>query len=81
MFVTHVTQQVIVMKEFILVFDLPREKGTVKVRAWRDLQKMGAKMIQFSLWKSDRLDELIKLAIDIKRSGGSARILEEKFIF
>lgn len=69
------------MKEFILVFDLPREMGTVKVRTWRELQKIDAMMIQFSIWKSEKLDELMKLAIDIKKSGGTAKILEERFVF
>ena len=69
------------MKEFILVFDLPREMGSVKVRTWRELQKISAKMIQFSIWKSEKIDELIQLAIEIKKSGGSAKILEEKFVF
>lgn len=69
------------MKEFILTFDLPREMGTVKVRTWRELQRMDAKMIQFSMWKSEKLDELIKLAIDIKKSGGTAKILKEQFVF
>lgn len=69
------------MKEFILVFDLPREMGTVKVRTWRELQKIDARMIQFSIWKSEKLDELMKLAIDIKKSGGTAKIMEEKFVF
>jgi len=73
--------KVIEVKEFIMVFDLPREEGTVKVRTWRELQRMDAKMIQFSIWKSEKLDELMRLAIDIKKSGGSARILEERFVF
>jgi hypothetical protein len=38
-------------------------------------------MIHESLWESDNLRELIKIANFIKRFGGSARILEEKFIF
>ncbi|MBI1978849.1 MAG: hypothetical protein HYS62_02170 [Candidatus Aenigmarchaeota archaeon] len=69
------------MKEFILTFDLPREMGTVKVRTWRELQKIDARMIQFSMWKSARLDELMKIAIGIKKSGGTAKILEERFVF
>lgn len=69
------------VKEFILVFDLPREMGTVKVRAWRELQRMEAKMVQFSIWKSEKLDDLMKLALDIKKEGGDARILEERFVF
>ena len=38
-------------------------------------------MIQFSVWKHENLSDLIKVALLIKYVGGSARILEEKFIF
>ncbi|MBI4010027.1 MAG: hypothetical protein HY361_02425 [Candidatus Aenigmarchaeota archaeon] len=69
------------MKEFILVFDLPREMGATKVKTWRELQKIDAKMIQFSIWKSEKLQDLIDIATFIKKSGGIARILEDRFVF
>jgi len=69
------------MQEFILIFDIPRENNTLKVQVWRELQRKNASMIQFSIWKSDRLSELMDIANFIKKSGGSARILEEKFVF
>ncbi len=69
------------MKKFVLIFDLPREMGTVKVRTWRELQRMGAKMIQHSVWKFNNVQDLIKIALEIKNSGGKATILEEKILF
>ena len=64
----------------ILIFDIPRENKALSVRIFRSLRK-NAKLIQFSVWKSEDLDFLMKTAMEIKRNGGTARILEEKFIF
>jgi len=69
------------MKDFILIFDIPRGMNTLKVQIWRELQRKNAKMIQFSIWKSNNLKELIDIASFIKKSGGKASILEEKFVF
>jgi len=66
---------------FILTFDIPREKHVLEKRINRELRKIDAEMLQFSLWKSENLDELLKIALTIRNFGGSARILEEKFIF
>jgi len=68
-------------KEFILIFDIPRAMNTLKVQVWRELRRAGCKMVQFSIWKSDDLKRLMEIALWIKRSGGRASILEEKFIF
>jgi hypothetical protein len=38
-------------------------------------------MIQFSIWESEKLEELMKIALMIKNFGGSSKILEEKFLF
>jgi len=67
--------------EYILSFDIPRELNTARRKINRDLNKINAKMIHHSLWKSENLKELISIANEIKRNGGTARILEEKFIF
>jgi len=69
------------MGDYILVFDLTREMNNEKVKIWRDLNKIGAKMIQYSIWKYSELKPLLEIASFIKKSGGSASILEEKFIF
>ena len=65
----------------ILSFDLPREKNTERKRINRELNRMKAKMIHDSFWKSDELNLMVELASFIKKNGGSASILEEKFIF
>jgi hypothetical protein len=67
--------------EFLLTFDIPKESNTLRVRIFRNLIKLNAKLIHHSLWKSENLKELMSIANEIKRNGGTARILEEKFIF
>jgi len=66
---------------FILIFDIPREMKTLQRQVQRKLGRIGAEMVQFSVWKLEKLEELMDLAIWIRNSGGSARILEEKFLF
>jgi hypothetical protein len=68
-------------EEFILVFDIPRALNTLKVQVWRELRRSGCEMLQFSIWKSNDLKQLMNIALWIKKSGGRASILEEKFIF
>lgn len=69
------------MKEFVLIFDIPREPTRRETKVWRDLTKLGAKKLQHSVWKHSDLSKLIDIATFIKKSGGSATILEEKLIF
>lgn len=64
----------------IMIFDIPREQKALSVRVFRALSKQ-ARMIQFSVWESEDLDFLMKLALQIKKEGGEARILEERFVF
>lgn len=70
-----------IMKDVILIYDIPKESRNVELKTWRDLQKIKAKMIHQSTWKSDDLKNLIDIATFIKKSGGTASILEEKLIF
>ena len=67
--------------EFLLTFDIPKESNTLRVRIFRDLINLNAKLIHHSLWRSENLKELMSIANEIKRNGGNARILEEKFVF
>ncbi len=69
------------MKEFVLIYDIPRGDVKVAVKVWRDLIKLGAKKLQHSVWRHSDLSKLIEIATFIKKSGGSATILEEKLIF
>ena len=67
--------------EFLLAFDIPTPERYFKKKINLLLKSCGAKMVQRSLWKSDNLKELIRIAILIKNVGGKARVLEEKLIF
>ena len=69
------------MREFVLTFDIPREKHRAEVKVWRDLLKHDSKMMQYSVWKHSDLSKLMEIATFIKKSGGSATILEEKLFF
>lgn len=67
--------------EFILIFDVPLEDRALARKIQRDLGKVGAKMVQQSVWKSKDLHELISMATLVKKAGGDAKILEERFVF
>ena len=69
------------MKDVILLFDIPREERRIELKIWRELKRLDAKMVQHSVWKSDKLQDLIDIATFIKKSGGQATILEEKLVF
>ena len=66
---------------FVISFDIPFDELTEKRRINRELHRMNARMVQQSFWEHDNLNQLIAVASRIKSVGGSARILEEKFIF
>lgn len=71
----------VVKMEFILIFDVPRQSQSLKRQVHRLLIKADAKQIQFSVWKHKNLQSLTDIASFIKKSGGDARILEERFVF
>ena len=66
---------------FLLSFDLPKHMSVVRARINRKLHRIGAKLVHDSLWSCDDLQTLMEIALLIKKFGGSARILEEKFVF
>jgi hypothetical protein len=69
------------MKNFIISFDIPKEMIALRVKVFRELRRMNAKMIHESLWESPLLQNLTDIALKIKQHGGRSRILEEKFVF
>jgi len=66
---------------FVISFDLPERMNSARVRVFRMLKSRNCRMIHESLWESDNLKDLIDIASFIKKFGGNARILEEKFLF
>jgi len=57
----------------VIVFDIPRKENTLLKRVNRELKRIGAKRLQFSVWQSDKLDELIEIALFISSNGGQAK--------
>jgi hypothetical protein len=47
----------------------------------RLLKEIGSKKIQNSVWSSENLRELTKIALWIRNAGGSAQIIEERIIY
>ncbi len=66
---------------YVLTFDIPREMHHVQVKAWRNLHRIKASRLQHSLWKHKDLKSLVEIAVYIKKNGGRAKILEERFLF
>ena len=64
-----------------MIFDVPLEDRALARKVQRDLGKISARMLQQSVWKPDNLQDLIYIAPLVKKSGGTAKILEEKFVF
>ncbi|MGC8812026.1 MAG: CRISPR-associated endonuclease Cas2 [Candidatus Aenigmatarchaeota archaeon] len=67
-------------KNFIIIFDIPNSKKSLARKIQRELNTIGACMLQKSVWKSSNLGGLKKLAQSIKKNDGNAFILEEKVI-
>jgi len=66
---------------FVISFDIPTEEETERRRINRELHGISARRIHQSFWEHGNLNQLVRIASRIKSIGGSARILEEKFIF
>ena len=58
---------------FLLSFDIPREFNALRLRVFKKLKKIKARMVHESLWESDNLKELINLAILISKKGGQVK--------
>ena len=69
------------LRQFIILFDIPSEERSFRKKIYRLLTGVGAKKLQVSVWESDRLEELIKIASRIRIIGGKAVVLEKKVIF
>jgi len=68
-------------ENFILIFDISRKDGTLKRKINRKLHRIKAEKIQHSVWKSESLTDLVKVASEIKNNGGNVRVLKEDLIF
>ncbi|MEM5802004.1 MAG: hypothetical protein QXQ18_01300 [Candidatus Aenigmatarchaeota archaeon] len=64
----------------ILIYDIPKNKDVLRVKVHRALEQIKAEKIQTSAWRSENLQELIKIALMIRNAGCEAIVLEEKRI-
>lgn len=69
------------MRSFVLVFDIPKEMQRERRTINRELHRADAERVQDSFWKHNNLKILMEIAMHIRRVGGKAEILEEKFLF
>ncbi len=67
-------------KNFLIMFDVPLGKKSLARKIQRRLNKVNAKMIQQSVWKSDNLNDLAQIAQIIKQEGGQVTILKEEIV-
>ncbi|HLC39377.1 MAG TPA: hypothetical protein VJJ76_00660 [archaeon] len=66
--------------QYVLLYDIPREKKSFQVFVNRALKKAKAKKLQHSVWQSDDLSALRGIARKIKEENGQALILEKKVV-
>ncbi len=66
---------------YIILLKFPKKTPALIVKINRELKKMNAKKIQNSVWKSENLKGLTKIAVWINNAGGKSRIIEEKIVY
>jgi len=71
--------------KLFFTFDIPLDKPSFRVKAWRILKKMGAEQKMRSYWllpyTERNLSDLKTLGREIVKSGGLAEIVEGNVIY
>jgi CRISPR/Cas system-associated endoribonuclease Cas2 len=62
---------------YLLIFDIKREKPSLRVKVNRMLKNIKARFLQDSVWEFDDLKELEKIAKEIRSEGGKALIFKK----
>jgi len=66
---------------YLIVFQLESGSQALKLKINRKLKKIGAKMIQRSVWTHENAQKLVEIASFIKARGGKAMVLEADVIY
>ena len=66
---------------YLIILRLPSDSSIIKLKINRMLNKIGAKMIQKSIWTHESAQKLIEIASFLKARGGKALVLEENIIY
>jgi CRISPR-associated endonuclease Cas2 len=69
------------MVEYVILYDVPREKKSMQVKINRKLKAVGAVKLQYSAWESKDLRGLKEVAKLVKQVDGDVIILEKKVVF
>ena len=62
---------------YLLIFDIKREKPSLRVKVNRMLNSIKARLLQDSVWEFEDLKELEKIAKEIRSEGGKALIFKK----
>ena len=68
------------MEDYIFLYDLPREKRSLRVKINRMLHAIKSKKIQHSVWQSTSLTDFKKIKKLIERNSGQAIIMEKRLV-
>ena len=66
---------------YLIILRLPSDSSIIKLKINRMLNKIGAKMIQKSIWTHESAQKLIEIASFLKARGGKALVLEANIIY
>ncbi len=66
---------------YLIIFQLGSDSLSLKLKINRKLNKIGAKMIQKSVWIHESVQKLIEIASFIRARGGKAMVLEANVIY
>lgn len=69
------------MAEYVLIFDIPKREAVLRIRTYRALKLIRAKLVQRSIWKSKHLDDLKGIAKFVREHGGNAYVIEWKKVY
>jgi len=67
-------------EKFLLIFDIPEERASLKRKINRELHKGKAEFVQQSVWRSENLEVLRRIADKIKSEGARASVIREEII-
>jgi len=62
---------------YLLIFDIKREKPSLRVKINRMLNSIKARLLQDSVWEYEDFKELEKIAKEIRLEGGKALIFKK----
>lgn len=66
---------------YIIIFQLPKNSQSLKLKVNRMLTKIKARMLQRSVWFHENAQKLVEIASFIKSRGGKAIVLEKNVVY